>query len=93
MEEIISPKKKVRIIKVTQEGKTLYPSSRPIGTISLELSEEYREYQENFTSSSLGPRFDTNQCSEERFKDLARDPCQKKYQYERITIDGFPSGK
>lgn len=83
----------VRITKVTREDKILYLSSRPIVTISLELSQEYREYQENFTSSSLQPRFDTNQCSEERFKDLARDLGRKKYQYERITIDGFPSGK
>jgi len=51
-----------------------------------------RKYQKTFTFPSLRERFDTNQCSEERFQNLARNPTKKKYPYDRISIDGYPSG-
>jgi hypothetical protein len=59
-----------------------YPS---IEKISLELSTDYAEFQEDFYSPSLGKRFNTDRCSPEKFKRLARNPQTQKY--NRTSID------
>jgi hypothetical protein len=63
------------------------PSPSPTGKMAFQLSEEYKDYQKKFNSPPPSKRFDTNQCSEERFKKLARDPNAKGYKFDRITVE------
>jgi len=51
------------------------------------LSPEYSEFQSKYYSESLPKRFDTNQCSARKFKELAKDPRVDGVKYDRVSID------
>ena len=51
-------------------------SARPMNmeTLGKQLSQEYKNYQKDFNSPRLSKRFDTLNFSQERFRELAKDP-------------------
>lgn len=51
------------------------------------LIPEYSEFQNKYYSESLPKRFDTNECSARKFKELARDPRADGVKYDRVSID------
>lgn len=51
------------------------------------LSPEYSEFQSKYYSESLPKRFDTNECSTRKFKELAKDPRVDSVKYDRVSID------
>lgn len=53
--------------------------------MSRSLSEEYEDFQEEYSSESSSERFDTKSCSEEKFKQLATDP--RSGSISRVSID------
>ena len=58
-----------------------------------ELSQEYKEYQQNFNSPSLSKRFDTKKYDEKRFKELAKDPKANKEVFHKTTVDEARSAR
>jgi hypothetical protein len=55
--------------------------------IANSLSPEYSKFQNKYYSKSLPKRFDTNQCSVRKFKELAKDPRVNGVKYDRVSID------
>ena len=51
------------------------------------LNPEYAEYQSKYYSELLPKRFDTNECSVERFKELATNPLVGGKKFDRVSID------
>ena len=51
------------------------------------LSPEYSEFQSKYYSEYLPKRFDTNECSARKFKELAKDPRVDSVKYDRVSID------
>lgn len=51
------------------------------------LSPEYSEFQSKYYSESFSKRFDTNECSARKFKELAKDPRVNGVKYDRVSID------
>ncbi len=51
------------------------------------LSPEYSEFQSKYYSESFPKRFDTNECSARKFKELAKDPRVNGVKYDRVSID------
>jgi hypothetical protein len=51
------------------------------------LSPEYSEFQSKYYSESLPKRFDTNECSARKFKELAKYPRVDGVKYDRVSID------
>jgi hypothetical protein len=51
------------------------------------LSPEYSESQSNYYSEFLPKRFDTNECSARKFKELAKDTRVDGVKYDRVSID------
>ena len=61
--------------------------SSSMETMSKCLSQEYKEYQQNFNSLPLSKRFDTKKYDEKKFKELAKDPKVKKEVFHKTTVD------
>lgn len=59
-----------------------YPS---MDKIANSLSPEYSKFQNKYYSKSLPKRFNTNQCSVRKFKELAKDP--RVLTSDRVSID------
>lgn len=51
------------------------------------LSPEYSQFQSKYYSESLPKRFDTNECSARKFRELAKDPRVDGIKYDIISID------
>ena len=51
------------------------------------LSPEYSEFQNKYYSDSLPKRFDTNNYSTQKFKELAQDPRSSDIKFDRVSID------
>lgn len=61
-----------------------YPS---MDKLANSLSPEYSEFQSKYYSESLPKRFDTNEYSARKFKELAKDPRVDGVKYDRVSID------
>jgi len=64
-------------------------SPRPINmeTFGRQLSQEYNDYQKDFNSPPLSNRFDTIKFSQQRFRELAKDPNARTEVYHKKTVD------
>jgi hypothetical protein len=62
-------------------------ASSSMETMSKRLSQEYREYQQQFNSPPLYQRFDTKKYDEKKFKELAKYPKAKKEVFHKTTVD------
>lgn len=51
------------------------------------LSQKYSEFQNEYYSESLPKRFDTNNYSTKKFKELAQDPRESDTKFTRVSID------
>ena len=61
--------------------------SSSMETMSKRLSQEHKEYQQEFHSPPLFQKFNTKQYHEERFEELAKDPRANKEVFYKTTVD------
>ena len=61
--------------------------SKSMEELSQTLSQEYRDYQQEFNSPPLSERFDTTNYDQEKFLELAKDPNAKKTVFHKRTVD------
>ena len=76
--------------KLDDTGFTRYQKpgeSKSMETLSQTLSQEYRDYQQEFNSPPLSERFDPMDYDEAKFLELAKDPNAKRTVFHKTTFD------
>jgi hypothetical protein len=56
-------------------------------TLGRRLSQEYKEYQDQYNSPPISDRFDTKDYDSARFMQLSQDPHAKRKVYHKKTVD------
>jgi hypothetical protein len=85
----ITPKLQENPVNRNNLGQRTCKSSQhpSMETTANSLSPKYSEFQNKYDLQSLPKRFDTNQCSAKKFKDLAKDSRSNIVKYDRVSID------
>ena len=85
----IAPKLQENPVNRNNPGqRTCRSSQHPsMNTMANLLSPEYSEFQNKYYPQSSPKRFNTNQCSAKKFKELARDSRANGVKYDRVSID------
>jgi hypothetical protein len=83
------PKLQENPVNINNPGQETWRSSQhpSMDTTANLLSPEYSEFQNKYYPQSSPKRFDTNQCSAEKFKELARESRANVVKYDRVLID------
>jgi len=63
------------------------PAPFKMDTLGRRLSQEYKEYQEQYNTPPFSKRFDTKNYDPVRFKALSQDPHAKRKVYHKKTVD------